>query len=194
MGDLNMKFTIDRFEGNLVVVELENREMINISREILPPDSKEGDILSIEINKAETEKRKKRIQDKFNNLLNNKDGKEGGNNMNLSLTTLYVSDMKESLNFYEEIVGLKAVERFDAGPNVEIAFLGNGETQLELIHDKSKEDIEIGLDISIGFEIDSVDEKISFLKEKNINLEGEIIQPNPNTKFFFILDPNGLRI
>src|SRR5699024_4310579 len=143
MGDLNMKFTIDRFEGNLVVVELENREMINISREILPPDSKEGDILSIEINKTETEKRKKRIQDKFNNLLNNKDGKEGGNNMNLSLTTLYVSDMKESLNFYEEIVGLKAVERFDAGPNVEIAFLGNGETQLELIHDKSKEDIEI---------------------------------------------------
>lgn len=114
--------------------------------------------------------------------------------MKFCWTTLYVKDMEESLRFYEEIVGLKIHQRFNAGPEMEIVFLGEGETKLELIHDKSKEDIHIGLDISIGFEVESVDKMISFLEEKKIPVYSGPIQPNPNTKFFHILDPNGLRV
>lgn len=64
-----MKFTIDRFEGEYAVVELENMDMINIPKEILPEGTKEGDILEVSINKDETEEREKRIEEKFNRLL-----------------------------------------------------------------------------------------------------------------------------
>lgn len=63
-----MNFIIDRFEGDYAVVELENKEMIDIPRTILPVGAKEGDIINISIQETETENQKKRIQDKFNSL------------------------------------------------------------------------------------------------------------------------------
>lgn len=58
-----MKFIIDRFEGNYAVCEDENRVMHNISKSIIPSEAKEGEVLEIVINKAETEKRKKEIEE-----------------------------------------------------------------------------------------------------------------------------------
>lgn len=63
-----MRFTIDRFEEEFAIVELENGDMVEIPRAILPIEAKEGDILSITIEKDETEERKKRIQSKFDRL------------------------------------------------------------------------------------------------------------------------------
>lgn len=63
-----MNFIIDRFEGDYAVVELENKEMVDIPRAILPVEAKEGDVINISIQETETENRKKRIQDKFNSL------------------------------------------------------------------------------------------------------------------------------
>ncbi|TCU77300.1 DUF3006 family protein [Tissierella praeacuta] len=63
-----MRFTIDRFEGELAIVELENREIIEIPKVILPIDAKEGDIIIISLDEKETQDRKKRIQEKFESL------------------------------------------------------------------------------------------------------------------------------
>ena len=62
-----MRGVIDRFEGNFAVVELDNRSIINIDKEAIPCDAKEGDVLdilkdSIIINKTETLKRKEEIE------------------------------------------------------------------------------------------------------------------------------------
>ncbi|HCM26281.1 MAG: hypothetical protein A2Z99_00835 [Treponema sp. GWB1_62_6] len=43
---------------------------------------------------------------------------------------------------------------------MEIAFLGSGETQIELISNDANGTIEIGKDISIGFETESLDDLI----------------------------------
>jgi lactoylglutathione lyase len=102
--------------------------------------------------------------------------------------------MEESLKFYEEIVGLKVDRRFMAGPEVEIVFLGDGETKVELICNKNEKEVSIGKDISWGFEVKSVDEMIRRVKEKGIAIEGGPFQPNPHVKFFYILDPNGLKV
>jgi lactoylglutathione lyase len=102
--------------------------------------------------------------------------------------------MEESLKFYEEIVGLVVNKRFKAGSGIEIAFLGDGETKLELLCDENSNGVNIGQDISLGFEINSVDEMITFVKEKGIAIHSGPFQPNPHTKFFFIMDPNGLKI
>lgn len=63
-----MKFTIDRFEEGFAMVELENGEILEIPRSILPIEAKEGDIISITVEKNETEDRRKRIQGKFDRL------------------------------------------------------------------------------------------------------------------------------
>lgn len=108
--------------------------------------------------------------------------------------TITVRDMEESLKFYREIVGLPLNRRFAAGPGKEISFLGDGETQVELVCYDNAEKAGIGLNISLGFKVDSIEEKIAFLEKKGIQLYSGPVSPNPQTKFFFILDPNGLRI
>jgi lactoylglutathione lyase len=35
---------------------------------------------------------------------------------------------------------------------------------------------------------------MKFIKEKSIEIESGPIQPNPNVKFFYVLDPNGVKI
>ncbi|NLO48771.1 MAG: DUF3006 domain-containing protein [Clostridiales bacterium] len=63
-----MKIIIDRFEGNFAVVELENKDTVNVPKQILPDDAKEGTVLAIEIDHLETETRKRRISEKMNEL------------------------------------------------------------------------------------------------------------------------------
>ncbi|VBB05896.1 glyoxalase/bleomycin resistance protein/dihydroxybiphenyl dioxygenase [Lucifera butyrica] len=109
--------------------------------------------------------------------------------------TITVQDMEDSLKFYQEIVGLSISRRFAAGPGVEISFLGDGETKVELIcssnHKVNNNNIE---GISLGFEVESVDEKIKFIKEKGLEVDSGPYQPNPHIKFFYVKDPNGVSI
>ena len=114
--------------------------------------------------------------------------------MGFCWTTLNVKNMDESLDFYENIVGLKLERRVSMGPDKELAFLGEDETKVELIYDKTNNSLNIGNDISLGFTTPSIENKLTFLKEKGINIHSGPFQPAPHIKFFFILDPNGLRI
>lgn len=68
-----MKGIVDRIEGDFLVVELENLEMVDISTS-RAPEAREGDVLIIKedgitVNKEETIKREKRIKQLFNDLL-----------------------------------------------------------------------------------------------------------------------------
>lgn len=114
--------------------------------------------------------------------------------MKFCWTTINVINMNESVEFYQEIVGLELNRRFDAGQGIEIAFLGNGETKVELICNAENKEIDIGKDVCLGFEVDSVDDMMTYIKEKGLSVLEGPYQPNPNIRFFYILDPNGLRI
>lgn len=108
--------------------------------------------------------------------------------------TIAVKNMEESLRFYQEIVGLTLDRRFGAGPGRGIAFLGNGETKIELIWDEAVKEIRHSLDISLGFEVESADDKMAELKNQGIKIHSGPFQPNPHIQFFFVLDPNGVSI
>ncbi|TCL62601.1 lactoylglutathione lyase [Hydrogenispora ethanolica] len=114
--------------------------------------------------------------------------------MKFCWSTLRVKDLEESIKFYTDIVGLEVVNKFSAGPGVEIAFLDSGETKIELICDGENRDSNVGNDISWGFEVGSLDKALALVKEKGIPVDSGPLQPNPHVKFFFIKDPNGMKI
>lgn len=109
-------------------------------------------------------------------------------------TTILVNNMDESLKFYEEIVGLKMTERFQAGPGMEISFLGEGETKVELIYNEKFKKLDAGNRVTLGFKVESLEEKINFIKEKGIKIITGPIEPNPSIKYFIIKDPDGVKI
>ncbi|MCB2354593.1 VOC family protein [Clostridium estertheticum] len=114
--------------------------------------------------------------------------------MRFCWSTLNVKDLEESIKFYTDVIGLEVVSKFNAGPEVEIAFLGKGETKIELICDGESRDTVIGNDISWGFEVESLDKALVLVKEKDITVDSGPTQPNPHVRYFFIKDPNGMRI
>lgn len=58
-----MKYTIDRFEGNFAVVELEDKKFVNIPREAVPPEAKEGDIILTVVDNKGTAEQKQKIEE-----------------------------------------------------------------------------------------------------------------------------------
>jgi lactoylglutathione lyase len=73
---------------------------------------------------------------------------------------------------------------------MELAFLGEGETKIELIFrgERSKEEHH---GISMGFQVDSLEDTIKRLKGYGMAHIGEIMEPNPRVRFFFVKDPDG---
>ncbi len=65
-----MKLIIDRFEGDYAVVELENKKMINVPKDILPEGACEGSVIAIVIDESETTKRRNNIKKLMGDLWN----------------------------------------------------------------------------------------------------------------------------
>ncbi len=65
-----MKVIIDRFEERFAIVELEDRSIIDISRQLIPHGAKEGDVIEIRIDREETERRRKKARDLMDRLVN----------------------------------------------------------------------------------------------------------------------------
>lgn len=104
--------------------------------------------------------------------------------------------MEESIAFYSSLLGLKVLQRFPAGPGMEIAFMGNGsnnETLVELLADSNHSTVNFSEFISIGFAVDSVDAMMDTVKSKNIPVHNGPFE-TPAFKFFTIKDPNGLNV
>ncbi|NMA96182.1 MAG: VOC family protein [Clostridiales bacterium] len=107
--------------------------------------------------------------------------------------TIQVKDLNESLEFYQEIVGLPIANRFISG-DTEIVFLGQGDTLVELIYTEDSKDTTIGDGIALGFGVDCLEDTIDFIKDKGIEIHSGPFEPSPTTKFFYVQDPDGLKI
>lgn len=116
--------------------------------------------------------------------------------MNYLWTTIQVKNLEESIAFYSDLIGLKVMQRFPAGPGIEIAFMGNGvkgETLVELLANSNAAEVNFSEFLSLGFAVDSADAMLETVKNKNITIYGGINE-TPKFKFFMIKDPNGLNI
>jgi hypothetical protein len=69
-----MKYTIDRFEGNYAICELEDQSTVSVPKYQLPLGCKEGDCLikdedgMFQLDRDEKSVKEKRIRDKMNRI------------------------------------------------------------------------------------------------------------------------------
>ena len=63
-----MKIIVDRFEGDFAVVELENGQMIDCPKILLPNNAKEGSIITIMVDEAATNEKLQEITERMNSL------------------------------------------------------------------------------------------------------------------------------
>lgn len=63
-----MRVIIDRFEGDYAVVELPDMSTVDMSKQLLPNEAKEGDVLSITIDIDEIKNRKEKIENLMDEL------------------------------------------------------------------------------------------------------------------------------
>ncbi len=96
-------------------------------------------------------------------------------------TTIIVKDLERSLAFYCDIVGLPIVRQL-SGAHGNIVFLGDGDTNIELIENPHAA-VVTGNRISLGFAVDSLDAMLEFA-----------FRPNEHIRFFYVLDPDGVRV
>ncbi len=108
-------------------------------------------------------------------------------------TTIYTDDLETSILFYKNIVRLPIQRRFKTDDG-EIAFLGKkGKTLIELIQTSTPAP-KIGQGISLGFAVRSLEETLAMFRRMGVEIESGPFQPNESIRFFYVLDPNGVRI
>jgi lactoylglutathione lyase len=69
----------------------------------------------------------------------------------------------------------------------------DGQAKLELIQG-SEQVVKPECGISLGFEVESLDEAMIYLENQGIPIARGPITPNPHLSFFYILDPDGFEV
>lgn len=112
--------------------------------------------------------------------------------MGICWVTLNVTNLEESIAFYKKFVNMTTYERFETNDNALIAMLGDADSvKLELIQWPEKTPIQKKSGITIGFEVESLEESIKLLENEGILILRGPIAPNHFVKFLFINDPDG---
>jgi Glyoxalase/Bleomycin resistance protein/Dioxygenase superfamily. len=106
--------------------------------------------------------------------------------------TVQTENLQGSVDFYSWLLGLPVSRRFEF-QNGEIAFLGDEETKLEFIFNQGYQKSGTAQGISIGFSVNSLEEKMALLDEKEI-IHTPVLSPNPHTRFCYFTDLNGIKI
>ena len=101
---------------------------------------------------------------------------------------LAVRDMKKSLKFYHELIGLPIKEQRDNWID-----LGSGENSLISLHPASKTELHKGSSIengiTVGFLVGDVQSAVDELKSKGVQIHRGIIEKNSG-KNVIVLDPD----
>lgn len=107
--------------------------------------------------------------------------------------TLYVSDLKEALSFYRDLLGLKLQRRISAG-NMEIVFLGEpGQPSIELI-EAADESLPAASGFSLGFRVESLENATKMMEAAGYSLLRGPISPDPSVRFSFFRGPENVEI
>ena len=113
--------------------------------------------------------------------------------MQMMHVTIMTKCLNESVQFYEEQVGLSIVRDMRDNPEQQIVFMSDKSsgTCVELVNNPTG--AYYGGGISMGFAVDDIDKEYVKKEEQGFH-PGPMISPNPHARFFFVKDPNGVDI
>ena len=86
--------------------------------------------------------------------------------MKFIFATLHVKNLEESIQFYENVVGMKLARRFPGGPHTEIAFMADGPAEIELICNTEAEPVVYGECPSLGLSVEDLDQAMEHMKKQ----------------------------
>ncbi|TLG75283.1 VOC family protein [Culicoidibacter larvae] len=114
--------------------------------------------------------------------------------MNINFMTLHVGDLAASEKFYTEVLGLKELRRFNAGPTTEILFLvGENGFELELVASSDAEPVKAS-GVSMGIYVESMATVLAHLEACGVKIEHEPMTVGNGSQLLFVKDPDGFEV
>ncbi len=114
--------------------------------------------------------------------------------MNFCWVTLHVENIKESLDFYHEVLKLPISSRH-SGNGMEMVMLGvEAQPKIELLCNGTVQNTQKQSGISIGIAVDSLETVMADLDSLSIPVLRGPISPSPSVRFIFINDPDGYEV
>lgn len=108
--------------------------------------------------------------------------------------TIFVTNMESSVAFYTQVLNLEVEKRFPSKDQGEICFLTDGNGQIELILDPESIPARNPEGIALAFEVTSLEETLLLMEKHGIKIDEGPLQPNPQVTFFYVRDPDGVRL
>lgn len=111
---------------------------------------------------------------------------------------IYVDDMDASIQFYEEVLGLRLVERVQLNEEVELSFLsypGQDDVQVELVGRSTEDTPREGIVNHLAFTVADIEEEVDRLRKAGVAIDEQW----PKTildgrKIAFFDGPNGEKL
>ncbi|MHB1150744.1 MAG: VOC family protein [Eubacteriales bacterium] len=113
--------------------------------------------------------------------------------MHFQHLALRVNNLEKSIEFYETITELTVSRRLKVEPG-EIAFMtnGSGETEIELVCLPNDQKFE-GKGLFLCFVTDKLDVMRQLALDNGYN-PSKIQEPDPQSRYFYVYDPDGLSV
>ncbi len=112
-------------------------------------------------------------------------------------TRMRVSDMEQTLRFYQEVLGLEVVEQKVSPRGSHLAFLAvpNSEELIELCSFPESGPVSVQEDlVHLAFEVNDLDDTIQDLHTKGVPITDGPTQTSSGSRFIFIDAPDGYEI
>ena len=112
-------------------------------------------------------------------------------------TRMRVSNMQESLAFYQGVLGLEVVEQKVSPRGSHLAFLAvpNGEELIELCSFSASGAVTVPEDmVHLAFQVENLDNTIEELTLKNVPITDGPTRSSSGSRFIFIDAPDGYEI
>lgn len=107
---------------------------------------------------------------------------------------LNVINLKETVNWYEELFGFKVKEEGLSSSGNPYKIIGKSGVLYMALYENGHDEVNANPLNHIGFNLDNFEESIQVLKNKGIELGYGGIIEYPDSKSAYITDPNGLEI
>lgn len=113
--------------------------------------------------------------------------------MHFQHLAIRVNNLEKTIEFYETMTELTVSRRLSVDPG-EIAFMsnGSGDTEIEFICLPKDQKFE-GKGLFLCFMTDKLDLMHQKASDKSLN-PSKIQEPDPQTRYFYVYDPNGLSV